>query len=132
MLRIRNQQYLPDGRSVLDTIGGPRFRVLSRQVKDGYYVSEVEFVKDTPVESSKREGMSGLLSVTFDSSGAVNEIEQVPVFKGPSSIRFFSHLVLERFYEKSNLSSLDYNRLARLCTCYLVLMKSSDKLLNSF
>jgi len=58
LLRIRNQQYLPDGRSVLDTIGGPRFRVLGRQVKDGYYVSEEEFAKDTPVEPSKKEGAS--------------------------------------------------------------------------
>jgi len=57
MLEIRNVQHLPDGRSVLDTVGGQRFRVLSKRQKDGYHMARVEFVKDTTVEESAKNGV---------------------------------------------------------------------------
>lgn len=46
MLEIRDVQYFPDGRSVVDTIGGRRFKVLSRGQRDGYHIAQVEFLKD--------------------------------------------------------------------------------------
>jgi len=46
MLEIRDIQFFPDGRSVVDTMGGRRFRVLSRSSKDGYQTAEVEFLHD--------------------------------------------------------------------------------------
>nr|XP_040041562.1 LON peptidase N-terminal domain and ring finger 1, like isoform X1 [Gasterosteus aculeatus aculeatus] len=52
MLTIRSVHFLPDGRSVVDTIGGKRFRVVSRGMKDGYSIANIEYLGDTRVESS--------------------------------------------------------------------------------
>ena len=46
MLEIRDVQYFADGRSVIDTVGGRRFKVLSRDTKDGYDTATVEFFQD--------------------------------------------------------------------------------------
>ena len=46
-LEIRDIRYLPDGRSVLNTIGKRRFKVISRSDKDGYNTAIVEFLKVT-------------------------------------------------------------------------------------
>uniref|UniRef100_A0A3B3YML1 LON peptidase N-terminal domain and ring finger 1, like n=1 Tax=Poecilia mexicana TaxID=48701 RepID=A0A3B3YML1_9TELE len=50
MLIVRSVHFLPDGRSVVDTIGGKRFRVLSRAMKDGYNTADIEHLEDTRVE----------------------------------------------------------------------------------
>jgi len=46
MLEIRGIQYFEDGQSVLDTVGGRRFKVLERDVRDGYQTANVEFLED--------------------------------------------------------------------------------------
>ena len=46
MLEIRDVQYFADGRSVIDTVGGRRFKVVSRDTKDGYDTATVEFFQD--------------------------------------------------------------------------------------
>ncbi|XP_063493871.1 LON peptidase N-terminal domain and RING finger protein 1 isoform X5 [Symphalangus syndactylus] len=46
MLQIRNVHFLPDGRSVVDTVGGKRFRVLKRGMKDGYCTADIEYLED--------------------------------------------------------------------------------------
>ena len=51
MLIIRSVHFLPDGRSVVDTIGGKRFRVLSRSLKDGYSIADIQYLEDTRVRS---------------------------------------------------------------------------------
>ncbi|KAK5617259.1 LON peptidase N-terminal domain and RING finger protein 1, partial [Crenichthys baileyi] len=51
MLIVRSVHFLPDGRSVVDTIGGKRFRVLSRGMKDGYNTADIEHLRDTRVEN---------------------------------------------------------------------------------
>lgn len=53
MLIIRSVHFLPDGRSVVDTIGGKRFRVLSRGMKDGYSTADIEHLEDSRVEDSE-------------------------------------------------------------------------------
>ncbi|XP_036435540.1 LON peptidase N-terminal domain and ring finger 1, like [Colossoma macropomum] len=49
MLHIRSIHFLPDGRSVVDTIGGKRFRVLSRSMRDGYCTANIEYLQDQRV-----------------------------------------------------------------------------------
>ncbi|XP_067386647.1 LON peptidase N-terminal domain and RING finger protein 1 isoform X2 [Emydura macquarii macquarii] len=49
MLQIRNIHFLPDGRSVVDTVGGKRFRVLQRGMKDGYCTADIEYLEDIKV-----------------------------------------------------------------------------------
>ncbi|XP_060103350.1 LON peptidase N-terminal domain and RING finger protein 1 [Heteronotia binoei] len=50
MLYIRNVDYLPDGRSIVDTVGLRRFRVLQRGMKDGYCTADIEYLEDTKIE----------------------------------------------------------------------------------
>ena len=75
MLEIRDIQYFPDGRSVVDTMGGRRFKVgllgniltksaldlmmkvVSRGTKDGYSTATVEFLKDNLPEDSNLEAL---------------------------------------------------------------------------
>ncbi len=56
MLEVRDVQYFPDGRSIVDTTGGRRFKVLSRSTRDGYNTAKVEFLKDAPVAQEHTEG----------------------------------------------------------------------------
>lgn len=49
MLQMRNVHFLPDGRSVVDTVGGKRFRVLKRGMKDGYCTADIEYLEDVKV-----------------------------------------------------------------------------------
>ncbi|XP_077079512.1 LON peptidase N-terminal domain and RING finger protein 1 [Siphateles boraxobius] len=53
MLQIRSVHFLPDGRSVVDTIGGKRFRVLSRGVKDGYSIANIKYLEDMKVNDEE-------------------------------------------------------------------------------
>ncbi|XP_078254368.1 LON peptidase N-terminal domain and RING finger protein 1-like [Rhinoraja longicauda] len=49
MLHIRSIHFLPDGRSVVNTVGGNCFKVLERGQKDGYYIANIEYLKDVKV-----------------------------------------------------------------------------------
>jgi Lon protease-like protein len=51
MLEIRDVQFFPDGRSLVDTVGGKRFKVLSRGQREGYSTAKVEFLQDTEPEN---------------------------------------------------------------------------------
>lgn len=53
MLEIKDRVLLKDGRSILSTIGAKRFRVLSGSERDGYDTAQVEFLRDTPVETDQ-------------------------------------------------------------------------------
>ncbi|XP_077629323.1 LON peptidase N-terminal domain and RING finger protein 1 [Crocuta crocuta] len=53
MLQIRNVHFLPDGRSVVDTVGGKRFRVLKRGMKDGYCTADIEYLEDVKAEDEE-------------------------------------------------------------------------------
>ena len=57
MLEIRDIQYFPDGRSVVDTMGGRRFKVVERGTKDGYSTATVEFLHDVVPEGQELVGM---------------------------------------------------------------------------
>ena len=46
MLVIRDVQHFPDGRCLVDAVGGRRFKVLSRSMRNGYHTANVEFLKD--------------------------------------------------------------------------------------
>ncbi|XP_068241354.1 LON peptidase N-terminal domain and RING finger protein 3 [Palaemon carinicauda] len=53
MLEIRDIEYTPDGRSVVNTVGSRRFRIESKSVKDGYNTAAVEFLQDEAVASDQ-------------------------------------------------------------------------------
>ncbi|GCC35695.1 hypothetical protein chiPu_0014183 [Chiloscyllium punctatum] len=49
MLKIEESENLPDGRSLVSTLGGRRFKVLRRGHKDGYNTADVEYLEDKQV-----------------------------------------------------------------------------------
>lgn len=51
MLEIRQVELLADGRSLVDTIGRQRFRVLSRGHRDGYHTADIEYLEDKKVRA---------------------------------------------------------------------------------
>ena len=53
MLQIRNVQMLPDGRSVVETWGTWRFRIMERGMRDGYTVARVERIEDYEDDSEE-------------------------------------------------------------------------------
>lgn len=57
MLEICDIHALRDGRSVIDTRGRRRFRVLERRIRDGYNVASVEFLKDDSVAPEHLEDL---------------------------------------------------------------------------
>ncbi|XP_044151438.1 LON peptidase N-terminal domain and RING finger protein 1 [Bufo gargarizans] len=65
MLQIRNVHFLPDGRSVVDTIGGKRFRVLHRGMRDGYYTADIEYLTDTQVDEEELQQLRELHNAVY-------------------------------------------------------------------
>ncbi|CAF3776410.1 unnamed protein product [Rotaria magnacalcarata] len=50
ILYIRGLVYTRDGRSIVDTIGQRRFRVVDRGVRDEYCTAHVQLIQDDPIE----------------------------------------------------------------------------------
>lgn len=71
MLDIKTVQMLPDGRSMIETIGSSRFRVLERGSLDGYTVGRIEIVEDVSndIEFELELASVGLLG-RWNSAGA--------------------------------------------------------------
>ncbi|UJR28094.1 hypothetical protein I4U23_009349 [Adineta vaga] len=66
LLYIRGLVYTPDGRSVVDTIGQRRFRVLERGTRDGYNTAKVELIHDYPVEQHEFDDLFQLNRDTYN------------------------------------------------------------------
>lgn len=47
--KVRDVKFFPDGRSVVDTIGVSRFKVLSHGQRDGYHTAKIEYLEDKRV-----------------------------------------------------------------------------------
>uniref|UniRef100_A0A1A7X899 LON peptidase N-terminal domain and ring finger 2 n=1 Tax=Iconisemion striatum TaxID=60296 RepID=A0A1A7X899_9TELE len=53
MLQVRDVKFFPDGRSVVDTIGVSRFKVLNHGQRDGYHTAKIEYLEDKKVEGEE-------------------------------------------------------------------------------
>merc|ERR1711992_349366 len=65
MLEVRDIQFFPDGRSIVDTMGGRRFKVLERSVLDGYNTAKVEFLEDEKVPEDQVQDLIKLHDETL-------------------------------------------------------------------
>ncbi|KAM4708219.1 LON peptidase N-terminal domain and RING finger protein 1 [Discoglossus pictus] len=65
MLEVRNVHFLPDGRSVVDTIGGRRFRVLKRGMRDGYCTADIEYLSDIQVDAEELQQLRELHDAVY-------------------------------------------------------------------
>uniref|UniRef100_A0A8B9ITX2 LON peptidase N-terminal domain and RING finger protein 1 n=1 Tax=Amazona collaria TaxID=241587 RepID=A0A8B9ITX2_9PSIT len=65
MLEIRQIELLADGRSLVDTIGRRRFRVLSRGHRDGYNTADIEYLEDRKVAGEELQELQCLHESTY-------------------------------------------------------------------
>ncbi|KAG9492546.1 hypothetical protein GDO78_000832 [Eleutherodactylus coqui] len=66
MLQVRDVKFFPDGRSVVDTIGMSRFKVLSHGQRDGYNTANIEYLEDKKVEGQEYEELLHLHNSVYD------------------------------------------------------------------
>lgn len=57
LLFIRGVIFTQDGRSIVDTIGQQRFRIIDRGMRDGYNTARVQIVHDHPIEQNEFDGL---------------------------------------------------------------------------
>lgn len=61
MLHIDNINILPDGRSIIHTTAGRRFRVVSRSTRNGYNTAKIEWMEDEcPNPSTELQDLDAL------------------------------------------------------------------------
>ncbi|XP_077165046.1 LON peptidase N-terminal domain and RING finger protein 3 isoform X1 [Paroedura picta] len=53
MLEIRNVEFFADGRSVIDSIGKRRFKVIQHSQRDGYNTADIEYIEDQTVQQEE-------------------------------------------------------------------------------
>ncbi|GAB1320825.1 LON peptidase N-terminal domain and RING finger protein 1 [Madurella fahalii] len=82
LLRIVKHEFLPDGRSFIQTVGTSRFRILEHDTLDGYMVARIQIINDISVADEEEQEAAELLDnvdglrVRFPTS--IEEIEQTP------------------------------------------------------
>ena len=55
MLEIRDYQFIRDGRAIVASVGGRRFKVITPSAKDGYNMAHVEWIADERVEDEQEK-----------------------------------------------------------------------------
>ena len=63
ILEIRNVQFFADGRSVVDSIGKRRFKVLHQGQRDGYNTADIEYIEDQKVRVAGAKNPKARLSL---------------------------------------------------------------------
>ncbi|XP_059820446.1 LON peptidase N-terminal domain and RING finger protein 2 isoform X2 [Hypanus sabinus] len=66
ILEIRDVKFFPDGRSVVDTVGKRRFKVLHHGQRDGYSTANIEYLEDDKVEGAEYNELVSLSNLVYD------------------------------------------------------------------
>ncbi|XP_036380528.1 LON peptidase N-terminal domain and RING finger protein 3-like [Megalops cyprinoides] len=66
ILEIRNVEFFADGRSVVDTIGKRRFKVIQHSQRDGYNTADIEYLEDEKVEGTEEAELRTLHDAVYD------------------------------------------------------------------
>ncbi|KAM4664051.1 LON peptidase N-terminal domain and RING finger protein 3 [Discoglossus pictus] len=66
MLEIRNVEFFADGRSVVDSIGRKRFKVIQHSQRDGYNTADIEYIEDQKVQGEDYEELLKLHNAVYD------------------------------------------------------------------
>ncbi|XP_027012019.1 LON peptidase N-terminal domain and RING finger protein 2 isoform X1 [Tachysurus fulvidraco] len=70
MLEVKDVKFFPDGRSVVDTVGMARFKVLSHGQRDGYNTAKIEYLEDKKVEGEELSELLKLHDSVYDQATA--------------------------------------------------------------
>ncbi|KAK0206564.1 PUA-like domain-containing protein [Desarmillaria ectypa] len=104
MLEIKSVQTLPDGRSMVETWGSWRFRILERGSLDGYMVARIERVEDyadeinVDINSTSAPSEPGTSSSHGDSEPILPSLSESPTASSPTPLlishclSFLTHL----------------------------------------
>ncbi|OCT65953.1 LON peptidase N-terminal domain and RING finger protein 3 [Xenopus laevis] len=66
LLEIRNVEFFADGRSVVDSIGKRRFKVIRHSQRDGYNTADIEYIEDHNVQGQEYEDLLTLHNSVYD------------------------------------------------------------------
>lgn len=66
LLEIRDVKFFSDGRSVVDTIGRRRFKVIQHRERDGYNTADIEYLEDVTVEGVAQRELKSLHDTVYD------------------------------------------------------------------
>uniref|UniRef100_A0AAQ5Y2C6 LON peptidase N-terminal domain and ring finger 3 n=1 Tax=Amphiprion ocellaris TaxID=80972 RepID=A0AAQ5Y2C6_AMPOC len=66
LLEIRDVKFFSDGRSVVDTIGRRRFKVMQHSERDGYNTADIEYLEDVKVEGVAERELQSLHDTVYD------------------------------------------------------------------
>ncbi|XP_061774216.1 LON peptidase N-terminal domain and RING finger protein 2 isoform X1 [Nerophis ophidion] len=66
MLQVQDVKFFPDGRSVVETVGVSRFKVLSHGQRDGYHTAKIEYLEDKKVEGEELSELLKLHDAVYD------------------------------------------------------------------
>ncbi|XP_075040376.1 LON peptidase N-terminal domain and RING finger protein 3 [Mixophyes fleayi] len=66
MLEIRNVEFFADGRSVVDSIGKRRFKVIQHSQRDGYNTADIEYIEDEKVQGDNYAELFTLHDSVYD------------------------------------------------------------------
>ncbi|XP_066437863.1 LON peptidase N-terminal domain and RING finger protein 3 [Eleutherodactylus coqui] len=66
MLEIRNVEFFSDGRSVVDSIGKRRFKVIRHSQRDGYNTADIEYIEDEKVQEEHYAELLALHDSVYD------------------------------------------------------------------
>ncbi|KAL2768262.1 LON peptidase N-terminal domain and RING finger protein 3 isoform 1 [Daubentonia madagascariensis] len=70
ILEIRNVQFFADGRSVVDSIGRRRFKVLHQGQRDGYNTADIEYIEDQKVQGEDCAELMGLHNCVYEQASS--------------------------------------------------------------
>ncbi|XP_063793422.1 LON peptidase N-terminal domain and RING finger protein 3 [Pseudophryne corroboree] len=66
ILEIRNVEFFADGRSVVDSIGKRRFKVIQHSQRDGYNTADIEYIEDEKVQGDSYADLLTLHDSVYD------------------------------------------------------------------
>ncbi|KAM6251856.1 LON peptidase N-terminal domain and RING finger protein 3 isoform 2-T2 [Spheniscus humboldti] len=66
ILEIRNVEFFADGRSVVDSIGKRRFKVIRHSQRDGYNTADIEYIEDQKVQGQEYAALLVLHDSVYD------------------------------------------------------------------
>ncbi|XP_051486186.1 LON peptidase N-terminal domain and RING finger protein 3 isoform X2 [Apus apus] len=66
ILEIRNVEFFADGRSVVDSIGKRRFKVIQHSQRDGYNTADIEYIEDQKVQGQEYAALLVLHDAVYD------------------------------------------------------------------
>lgn len=78
VLRIVNVEFFDDGRSLLETVGVSRFRILRHASVDGYTVAKVEMINDISIAEEEALEAAEIRGTISTASGAGDNSDQPP------------------------------------------------------